>query len=246
MQENNITTFNIDVLKKGQYLYTDKANVSSRLATARQSLEIIRLIKTYVGQHKKILDVGCGDGTYTMELFKAVAAEFILGFDPADVAVNAAQKKVPKHQQRQILFKTINIYDIASHFKKGIFDVAVVRGVLHHLADAPQAIAEIAKVVDTVIVLEPNGYNPILKVIEKTSRYHTEHEEKSYWPPTLLSWFRRHGYYLVEQRFVCIVPYFCSAPLARLLKFIEPLFESIPWIHRFYAGTNVFMMRKEK
>ncbi|PIR61589.1 MAG: hypothetical protein COU66_03025 [Candidatus Pacebacteria bacterium CG10_big_fil_rev_8_21_14_0_10_44_11] len=242
--ENNIAIFNIDVTKKGQYLYTDAQNVSAQIATTRQSTEIIRLIKDYIGTGKTILDIGAGDGTFTIELFKTVSPKLIVGFDPASQAIRAARKKIKSSFKGRIVFKILNIYDLTRYFKKGEFDVAVVRGVLHHLDDVQAAITQIGKVVDQVIVLEPNGYNPILKIIEKVSSYHQRHDEKSYWPPHLLQWFGRQGYSLVEQRFVCIVPYFCPSALARVLKCIEPFFERLPLIRRYYTGTNVFLVKK--
>ena len=39
-----------------------------------------------------------------------------------------------------------------------------------------------------MFVIEPNGYNPVLKVLEKVSRYHIEHEERSFFPATLHAW----------------------------------------------------------
>lgn len=242
--EQNITTFNSDVDEAGQYLYTTD-RLSAKLATYRQSLEIVRLIKTYVGTGKRILDIGSGDGTYTFELFNITHPKLIIGFDPADKAVKLAQRNVPAASRNKIVFRTLSIYEIAKHFTPSQFDVAVTRGVLHHLDDAPAAIREISRIANQVIILEPNGYNPILKVIEKSSAYHRKHDEKSYWPPTLLHWFEQQGYKLVEQKFVCIVPYFCPPPLASFLNHVQSLFESIPIIHKYYTGTNIFFMRKE-
>lgn len=242
-KEKNISTFNSDVDVTGKYLYTTN-RVSSRLATSRQSLEVIRMIKTYIGTGKRILDVGSGDGTYTFEIFKTTLPKLIVGFDPAEKAVQHSSHQVPSALKRKIIFKTLSIYDCAKYFKYGEFDVAIIRGVLHHLDNAPKAIKEISKIAKQVIVLEPNGYNPILKIIEKQSTYHKRHDEKSYWPPTLMYWFKKNGYTLIEQKFVCIVPYFFPTSLAVFLNKIQPLFESIPVVHKFYTGTNIFFVRK--
>jgi len=96
-----------------------------------------------------------------------------------------------------------------------------------------------------VLALEPNGYNPVMKVIEKVSIYHREHDEKSYWPPTLNNWFERNGYSVVSQRFFGIVPYFCSTPLARSLKFAEPMFEMAPIVRHLACGTNLILYKKD-
>jgi hypothetical protein len=43
-----------------------------------------------------------------------------------------------------------------------------------------KAIQIICNIADEIIVAEPNGYNPVLKIMEKVSPYHIQHEEKSY------------------------------------------------------------------
>jgi ubiquinone/menaquinone biosynthesis C-methylase UbiE len=124
------------------------------------------------------------------------------------------------------------------------FDVAVIRGVLHHLYYPEDAIKKISKIADNVLVLEPSGYNPIVKIIEKTSPYHIAHQERSYWPPTLNKWFKNAGYKVLRQKYFGIVPYFCNEKLAKMLKIVEPFFELIPLI-KIYGGTNIILYTKK-
>lgn len=78
-------------------------------------------------------------------------------------------------------------------------------------------------------------------VIERVSTYHRDHDEKSYWPPTLNRWFAKCGYSPVEQRFFCLVPYFCPTRIAKLLKKIEPRLELIPVVRELACGTNLVL-----
>ncbi len=244
-KEKNVSFFNNDISDIGSYVYTNKNIYSALIATKRQSDEIIRIIKKYFGNDIKILDIGCGDGTFTLELHEAVKPKQITGFDFAKNAIKVANKKTKKIKNKSVVFKICDIYDIDKKFGKEKYDLAVARGILHHLHNPEAAIENISKAVLKIIVLEPNGYNPVLKVIEKVSKYHIKHEEKSYFPPLLNKWFIKQGFRVTEQKFVGLVPYFFPEKIARILKKIEPFIENVPFISKFYVGTNVIFFEKD-
>lgn len=241
-QEKNIGIFDKDVDTKKGYIYSKKNNYSATIATKRQTNEMVRVIEKHFPKKIDILDLGCGDGTFTTALFEKLKPNSILGIDPAVKAINLAKKKHPKYKS-QITYRVGNIYN-ADKFKEKIFDLVILRGVLHHLYEPEKAIHKISKIGKNVLVVEPNGYNPVLKIIEKISKYHIEHEEQSYWPPTLNNWFVLSGYTVLEQEFFSIVPYFCNRSIVVLLKMIEPLLEKFPIIRNFICGTNLILYRK--
>ncbi len=107
---------------------------------------------------------------------------------------------------KKIQFRTGDIYKVDS--LKGRFEIAVARGILHHLYDLPKAVRALSLVADEIIVVEPNGYNPILKMIEKISNYHIEHEEKSYFPFSLRHEFERNGGKSPRGSYRGLVPFF--------------------------------------
>ena len=143
-----------------------------------------------------------------------------------------------------MLFEVGTIHDVNKHYRKDQFDVILIRGVLHHLSEPEGAIEAVSLIGRSVVVLEPNGYNPILKVIEKVSPYRRRHEEKSYWPPLLKAWFTKRGYAVVEQTYFCVVPHFCPAPMARALSYMEPFFERVPYIHKLYCGVHLTLYKR--
>lgn len=241
-QEKNITMFNNDVKKTGKYIYSDFSRYSARVATKRQTYAILNMLKKNFSSHLTLLDCGCGDGTFTLELLNSRKINYIVGFDIAQNAIYQAKKLLPKKDRKKVLYTSCNMYDVRKKFGKKKFDVAIVRGVLHHLYNPERAIKQLS-FLPYILVLEPNGYNPILKIIEKISPYHRKHEEKSYFPPTLNRWFQKNGYEIVEQKFVGIVPYFFPTFFALALHFLEPLMESIPLIHVIYAGSNVTLYK---
>ena len=76
--------FNDDVERNGGYAYTTEAPLSSRMANQR-------LTAAYVGWStfgaSESSTVGCGDGTYTVELYDRARPAFVQGIDPAEAAI---------------------------------------------------------------------------------------------------------------------------------------------------------------
>jgi ubiquinone/menaquinone biosynthesis C-methylase UbiE len=245
-KEKNIQQFNADIKAGGRYQYTNFDKFSAYVATKRQTDELIGFIKQYNPSVKSILDVGCGDGTFTFEIFELVKPKKIVGFDSAKSAIRVANKTVKKIDKKKITFLTCNVYNTNKEFKKNSFELIVIRGVLHHLYNPEEAIQSLSHISNNIIVLEPNGYNPILKIIEKVSPYHRKHEERSYYPPLMNTWFTKNGYKIKRQIFFSIVPYFCPEIVAKMLKLIEPFIESIPLIKRYFAGTNLIYYQRKK
>ena len=238
--ERNVEVFNADTATHGGYVYTAVDRWSSRYATGRQTEELIEMLAANFPRTIQIVDIGCGDGTFTIDIAERFGPKSIRGIDPAGNAIDAARARIPPQLSGSVAFEVGNIYDVESKGET----VAVVRGVLHHL-DRPQAaIAQLARRFASLIVKEPNGYNPMMKIIEKTSKYHREHDEKSYWPPTLNRWFVQEGYTVVAQKFFCLVPYFCPTPAAKILARAESAIESLPVVRQVCCGTNLVFYRR--
>jgi ubiquinone/menaquinone biosynthesis C-methylase UbiE len=236
--------YNQDVTTHGGYVYTTSQSYSAVLATQKQTDEIHALINRFFSKPISILDMGCGDGTYTFQMAMVVHPKKITGFDMSEQAIRTAKKHIPNNKKSTITFDIGDLYNVASLYKKGRFELGILRGVLHHMEDPARAIREISKVVDSVVVLEPNGYNPILKIIEKISPYHREHGEKSYWPPHVNKWFTNAGYSIVSQQYFSIIPYFFPDVLVKLLKPIEPCVETIPIIRNIFCGGILSLYKK--
>lgn len=222
--------FDEDALEHQGYLYTLKrAPFSAQIATARQS----KLIHDFIPSgSKSLLDVGCGDGAFTSE-FADMGLKKIVGIDPSTEAIKIA--------------KSTDTFGIEYHaggielVRGAKFDIGILRGVLHHANNPRELLFKTAEVCKRIIVLEPNGLNPILKVIEKTSPYHRSHGEKSFHPKLLRAWIRGAGYIVVEERVGGLVPYFSPAWAARILSSAEPIAERMPWIRDIICGSIVLV-----
>lgn len=239
--KDNVHRFNEDVRRTGSYVYAAE-KLSSRYANARISASIA---SSYPFAGKRVLDLGCGDGTYTLELTDLGVKE-VLGIDPAEVAIEAANRKANNaNLEGRVHFEVGNIYTLKEQLGVRYFDCVVLRGVLHHLPDPARAIGCIASLADTVVILEPNGYNPVLKLLERFSRYHIEHEERSFFPTNIKLWCESSGLYVNSIRYLNLVPMFCPDWLAKLCRGAESLVENIPLLREISCGQCVIVAQKQ-
>jgi ubiquinone/menaquinone biosynthesis C-methylase UbiE len=225
--------FDHDVAANAGYLYTTNASLSSRIANARHGAAILA---AHDFRGKRVIDIGCGDGASSVELYDQGKPRWLHGLDPAASAVAIARRKTGR---RNVTFETASAYQIP--WADDHFDVAHLRGVLHHMDRPFDALREALRVARTIVVLEPNGYNLALKVIEKLSRYHREHGEKSYPPARIDRWAGRLGARVIHRAWVCLVPVFCPDWLARSLHAVEPVAEATPVARRLACGAYVMV-----
>jgi len=228
----SVGAFNQDAVDHQGYLYSTNAPLSSQIANKRLSdltLENVDL------RDKTVLDIGCGDGVYTIEVFDKVHVKSMLGVDYAAQAVEIARAKTGA---RPIKYEVQSAYSLPYPAKS--FDVAILRGVLHHLDDPVPALKEALRVAAIVWVIEPNGYNPGLKFLERFSRYHIEHQEKSYSPAYLDREIAKLGGKVLRRKWAGFVPMFCPDWMAKSMKVIEPVIEAIPVLKHLGCAVYVF------
>jgi SAM-dependent methyltransferase len=228
--------FNRDVETQGGYVYALDRKLSSRLATERWMQLMLGL--TSLGG-RAVADIGCGDGTFTVRYWDRGKPELMCALDPAIKAVNVGSAK---RDGRPILFVAADGHHLP--FENDAFDVAILQAILHHDSDPGATIREALRVSREIIVLEPNGYSPILKLMEQTSRYHRDHHERSYTAMRLRRWVEAAGGYVVCGRFGIAVPMFCPDWLARILKVVEPSIERLPLANRLLCAVYVFNARR--
>jgi ubiquinone/menaquinone biosynthesis C-methylase UbiE len=231
-ENKTIDSFNRDVVDNDGYLYTTQARLSSVMANRRLTEAALGMTEW---NGKRVIDIGCGDGTYTVELFDAAQPIEMVGIDPAHEAINLAKQKAG---ERSISFQALSAYILP--YPDNRFDIAQLRGVLHHVDRPYELLHEAFRVARLVVVMEPNGYNPILKLIERFSSYHIEHQEKSYPPVTLNRWVSKSGGIIRTWGYTGLVPMFCPDLVAKVLKRIEFAFERIPIINALTCAQYVF------
>jgi ubiquinone/menaquinone biosynthesis C-methylase UbiE len=224
--------FSRDIETKGGYVYALDQKLSARLATERW-LQLMLGLTTLKG--RSVIDIGCGDGTLTLRYWDRGEPRMIAALDPVVKAMVTCRAK---SQGRPILWIAANGHHLP--YANDAFEVAILQAVLHHDSDPEATIREAFRVAREIIVLEPNGYSPILKLMENLSRYHRDHEERSYTAACLRTWVKTAGGRVTSGRFGVTVPMFCPDWLARPLKFIEPLVERLAPFNRLVCAVYVF------
>lgn len=239
--KQNVHRFDEDVRKQGAYAYTGE-RLSAQLANGRISRSIA---EAFNFRDASVLDLGCGDGAYTVE-FASLGVRQVVGVDPASVAIEAARARAETLGVADtVRFEVGNIYNLEEFLASGRFDCIVIRGVLHHLPDPARALAGLGKFDGTVVILEPNGNNPVLKLLERFSRYHVEHEERSFSPGLICKWLSSAGLPVRSCRVLNLVPFFCPDPAAKALRAIEPLVERIPLFRDIACGQSIIVAGKK-
>jgi SAM-dependent methyltransferase len=232
----NVAVFDRDAATGGGYVYTTNTRLSSRLAT-RRSTRAILATNRFAG--RSVIDMGCGDGFYTIRFWDKGRPRAMTGVDGAAeaIAVARANKK-----DRPITFEVADAHAVP--YPDNSFDLALVQSILHHDDQPADIIREALRLAPEILIHEPNGNNLGLKIIERTSLYHREHNEKSYSSRQMARWIREAGGEVVYQRFAGFVPMFCPAWLARLMKMVEPVVETVPGLNALAGSVYVMVARR--
>lgn len=218
MSRKDLKMFAQDTEKYGTYFYASAATLSIDLSSKRRCRSILEM-ESFAG--KRVIDIGCGDGIYTYELMRTNPA-LVLGVDPIAEVIEHARKKYADFPN--LHFECADLYTMEVLKEK--YDVVVLRGVLHHLPDLDCGIQKACL---------------LLKIIEKTSRYHVEHQEKSFFPSLLRKEFSKNGAKIIKDEYIGLVPTFCLDWMVPILKFFEPLVERLPIIKNIACGQYVFL-----
>ena len=92
----------------------------------------------------RVLDVGCGPGTITVDLAARVPEGEVTGIDAAADVLYLAREEADRRGQANVRFETGDVYQLA--FEDGTFDVVHAHQVLQHLSDPVAALAEMRRV----------------------------------------------------------------------------------------------------
>jgi SAM-dependent methyltransferase len=92
----------------------------------------------------RVLDVGCGPGTITVDLAARVPEGEVVGIDRAGEVLDQARAQAGRQGQSNVSFGTGDVYHLA--FGDAEFDVVHAHQVLQHLSDPVGALAEMRRV----------------------------------------------------------------------------------------------------
>ena len=97
----------------------------------------------------RVLDFGCGPGSISVGLARAVAPGELHGVDMEASQIELAKSAARDHGQDNAIFQVGDVTDLP--FEDGFFDVAHCHNVLMHVPDTRAALAEVLR------VLKPGG-----------------------------------------------------------------------------------------
>lgn len=100
----------------------------------------------YIKPTDRILDIGCGPGSITLDLASYVPQGSIIGVDieTARSALEAAQKCADAEGKKNVTFQVGDIFKLA--FEDNSFDIVHVHQVIQHVPDAAGALKEMRRV----------------------------------------------------------------------------------------------------
>ncbi len=107
-QRKDVGEFDQDAAAGG-YLYTRPGKLSTRLSNARMSRAILAASDFAA---KRVIDLGCGDGAYTLEIVSIGGAASAVGIDPAPAAVSAATDRARLCGIEGCSFRVADIYSL--------------------------------------------------------------------------------------------------------------------------------------
>src|SRR5262249_18429935 len=119
-REKNVAAFNRDVAAEGSYAYTERGGYSSQVANRRLTEAVLAMTEL---RGRTVLDVGCGDGTYTFELAEE-RPTVVLGIDAAEVAVERARVRAKDLGLDNVEFAVGDACELEKLGRR--FDVAVM------------------------------------------------------------------------------------------------------------------------
>jgi SAM-dependent methyltransferase len=185
-----------------------------------------------------VLELGCGDG----EFATAGLAPRFRRVDALDGSKSAVARARARPHPDHVHFQ---VSDLRTHeFADGArWSGAFIVGFLHHVKPwMPSIVARLARVAPRVVVVEPNGDNPIRPLIELLPSSRRARCE-SFRLPELLAPFREAGYGLAVHRTVNLPLGLTPDPLIPMMARLERWVDARTSLHRLRSARVLGFVR---
>lgn len=122
-------------------------------------------VKNHINSNDKILDYGCGPGTFSIKMSK-MTNDIVYGVDISENFIDECFRL--KNKLNLDNFRPSFIEPGILPFENNTFDVILLFHVIHHLEDIEKNFSEINRVLKKngkIIIYEPNKLNPLIALI---------------------------------------------------------------------------------
>jgi len=112
VQRKNVDVFDRDAETNKGYCYTKSGRLSCRLATQRLTDAILATGRL---RDRSVLDIGCGDGFFTIRFWDKAQPKSMVGLDPAGHAIAVANTN-KKNRPVQLLVGDAHQLPLSDHW----------------------------------------------------------------------------------------------------------------------------------
>jgi len=192
------------------------STASSKFAIANRLTKLAGIVDL---NDKAILDIGCNDAAYTVEL--AQSARLVIGIDIESELLSYTNRRI-KIQAIPISLSLMNAEKLG--FRDSSFDVAFINEALEHISDQDSALDKVSRVLNEqgfVVLFAPNRlyivethgarigqhkFGRFIPIVHWLPRLMGRHfmNAQSYTPRELKQLLARHGFAVVHQS--CLFP----------------------------------------
>jgi len=184
--------------------------------------------------NKKVLEYGCGTGSYAFELAKHRAT--VLGIDISEIGIEMAKIKAKHTNLKNVSFLVMDAESL--QIEDNFFDIICGNAILHHL-NLNKSLNEIVRVLKPngrAIFIEPLGLNPFIsfyRYLTPAMRTKNEHPLKSKDLKLFKNYFNHVNYKFFHLSTLLAVPFSNYRNFSSMLilfdKFDQKLFRYVPF-----------------
>ncbi|MDE3228621.1 MAG: class I SAM-dependent methyltransferase, partial [Chloroflexota bacterium] len=132
----------------GFYTFTDE-QAQVEYVGGRRAAQWVPFLLPHLRPGMRLLDVGCGVGSITLDLAELVAPGVVVGVDMDEAQLTIAREAAATRGLTNASFTVGSVYELP--FANASFDVALAHTLLLHLSDQLRALRELRR------VLAPGG-----------------------------------------------------------------------------------------
>jgi len=234
----------------GTLEFTGRARVSKFYAVVKSSREYYEKFLFANAQNKKVLEYGCGTGSYAFSLARHGAK--VVGIDIAELALKLAKGQAKDEGLENITFMVTDAE--AMPLADNSFDMVCGTGILHHL-NMDRALRELTAVLRPeakAIFIEPMGHNPLINLFRKLTphlRTKDEHPLTVHELSSMARFFQKAHCEFFHVFSLLAVPFRDTrlfSPLLRVLDSLDrQLFKWMPFA-RMFAWQAVVVLEGPK